>query len=125
MDSLTGGSSLLKHFSYYVWQALLFLAFPLLLLDFIAYFLIVIFDNKQSWKSVFKSTGLKPSLPISRTRLLFAQSLVLVWYIWACTAYLLWPPLFIYHLVDNKKDLDGISESESLQASVNGVPGSV
>jgi hypothetical protein len=101
---------------YYSWQALIFSTLPLTLLDLVGQFLVALFDKHESREFVFECTGLKPHQPVPRSRLLFAKSLALAWYIWASTAYLVWPALFIYHVVDNERTLDGISESERLQA---------
>jgi hypothetical protein len=101
---------------YQIWQGLVFLVFPLILFDIIGILLITKLDKKRSRNFIFKYTGIRSRRRISKRRLLLAKSLPFMWYSWACAAYLVWPGLFIFHLVQSEMALDGISEAELLPA---------
>jgi len=98
----------------YIWKALVFLIWPLTAVEFIFYMLILCWEPKKTRRQwIFRkiSTRNEPS----KCRLRIATGIALAWYVWACTAYILWPAIFIFSVCLSEVSLYGTPESEAIQ----------
>jgi hypothetical protein len=98
----------------YTWNVVVFLIWPLILLDLIVAILFYCSGGRKlSWVVECLEDDLSPSAQ----RIRFAKFMASMWYSWALLAYLAWPVLTIYETVRIESIFYGmLPESESIQA---------
>ncbi|KAH7400477.1 hypothetical protein BKA64DRAFT_671930 [Cadophora sp. MPI-SDFR-AT-0126] len=98
----------------YIWKAIVWLVWPLVTVDFLFYMIIIWWDPKRTRRQwIFRNFPTRNEPSKFRLRLAIGTSLA--WYVWACTAYILWPIIFLSYVYFVEFCISGIPESEAIQ----------
>lgn len=99
---------------WYLWQAIIFIIWPLTILQLIITVLIVRCGWVRQRPLVLHTTKYKPPNKPSKTRVWWARLTAIVWYIWGMSAFVLWPAVLFIQICFLEAATNGIPESESL-----------